>query len=462
MASRSFQDTSVIHCGDNLTILSQLPSDSVDVIYLDPPFFSNRHYEVIWGDEAEVRSFKDRWQGGVYNYVDWMRERIREMYRVLKPTGTFFLHCDWHASHYLKVMLDNDIFGENYFRNEIVWSYKRWTSSKRTLSRLHDTILFYSKGKAYFLEIPTVANVDPNPSQYVSAKDDTGRTVVARDDAGRPIKRSMSERIQLGDVWEIPLMSPVSKDRLGYPTQKPPALMERILTMASKPGDIVLDPFAGCGTTLTVAQKLRRRWIGIDISPTACEVMRRQLSMLGADVKVEGLPQNVAQLHALEPFEFQNWVINRVNGTHSTRKTGDMGIDGFSWLVHEPIQVKQSERVGREVVDKFETAVERNYASMAPDTKGKLRKGYIVAFSFGRGSREEVARARLEKNVDIELVTVQALLDRSHPLTQQAGNIFDNLTPLPPRDAATLPSVDELAQSDERAVAEDTEPYDSN
>lgn len=439
-------DTSVIWCDDNLRRLSLLPAESVDLIYLDPPFFSNRHYEVIWGDEAEVRSFEDRWQGGIYNYVDWMRERVIEMHRVLKPTGTFFLHCDWHASHYLKVMLD-DIFGQERFRNEIIWSYKRWTASKRALPRVHDSIFFYSKGPTYFLEVPTVANVNPNPSQYVSAKDDKGRTIVARDDAGRPIKRSVRERIQIGDVWEIPLLSPVSKERLGYPTQKPPALMDRLLRMASQRDAVVMDPFAGCGTTLTVAQKLGRRWIGIDISPTACDVMQRQLAIIGGEVEVRGLPETVDHLRALKPLEFQNWVINRINGRHSPRKSGDMGIDGYTFMVHEPVQVKQADRVGRNVVDNFETAVER----------AGRRRGYIVALSFGRGAHEEVARAKLAKGVEVVLVPVSELLEGSHALAQQAGDIFA-VRPVPTRDSATLPHVDELIASEHNSNGGDKPP----
>ena len=122
MTPVGFLDTGVIYCGDNLKRLSEFPSDSVDLIYLDPPFFSNRHYEVIWGDEAEVRSFEDRWAGGIEVYVEWMRERVMEIRRVLKETGSVYLHCDWHASHYLKVMMD-DVFGQQHFQNEFVWYY---------------------------------------------------------------------------------------------------------------------------------------------------------------------------------------------------------------------------------------------------------------------------------------------------------------------------------------------------
>ncbi|HEX4033598.1 MAG TPA: site-specific DNA-methyltransferase [Solirubrobacteraceae bacterium] len=137
-------DTGVLYCEDNLRALARVPDGSVDLIYLDPPFFSNRFYEVIWGDEAEVRSFEDRWEGGIQVYVNWMQERLVDLHRVLKQTGSLYLHCDWHASHYLKVMMD-DIFGSANFANEIVW---RRTGAHNKVGRygpVHDTILFYKK-----------------------------------------------------------------------------------------------------------------------------------------------------------------------------------------------------------------------------------------------------------------------------------------------------------------------------
>ena len=134
-----------LYCGDNLDILRKyIKDESIDLIYIDPPFFSNRHYEVVWGDEAEVRSFEDRWEGGINVYIEWMRPRIEELYRVLKPTGSFYLHCDWHASHYLKVMLD-EVFELRNFQNEIVWSYRTGGISSKRWGRKHDVILFYSR-----------------------------------------------------------------------------------------------------------------------------------------------------------------------------------------------------------------------------------------------------------------------------------------------------------------------------
>lgn len=141
-------ETSVIYCDDNLPRVAQFPSECVDLIYLDPPFFSNRHYEVIWGDEAEVRSFEDRWQGGINVYVDWMRDRIMELRRVLKPTGSIYLHCDPTASHYLKVLMDA-IFGTENFRNEIVWLRHNARSTRGRWPRIHDIILFYTRSDSF-------------------------------------------------------------------------------------------------------------------------------------------------------------------------------------------------------------------------------------------------------------------------------------------------------------------------
>ena len=141
--TNSVIDTEVIYCDDNLERLTMLPSGSADLIYLDPPFFSNRDYEVIWGDEAEVRSFSDRWDGGIEHYIEWMKERCLEMHRVLAETGSLYLHCDPTASHYLKVMLDK-IFDRRNFRNEIIWSYRRWPSKSKKFQTMHDVILFYT------------------------------------------------------------------------------------------------------------------------------------------------------------------------------------------------------------------------------------------------------------------------------------------------------------------------------
>lgn len=430
-------DTGVIYCDDNLNRLALLPRGSVDLIYLDPPFFSNRHYEVIWGDEAEVRSFEDRWEGGIYHYVEWMKERVFEMKRVLKPTGCLYLHCDQHASHYLKVMLD-EVFGAEHFLNEIIWHYGlgAFRTSTRFPSK-HDSLLLYANSANY---------------KFNKVRGDVTAAMLAKychQDKGGSYMLSYGKKYYLkggkpfDDVWDIATISPTSAERLGYPTQKPEALLERVIQASSDPGDVVLDPFAGCGTTVVVAHRLRREWIGIDISPTACSLSRRRLQKVGAlDVRLIGMPTSIADLHQLKPFEFQNWIVDRINGIQSGRKSGDMGVDGHTFFLHEPVQIKQSEAIGRNVVDNFETAVTRD---------GKKR-GFVIAFSFGRGAHEEAARIRRE-GLDIQLVTVADLLDRLDEVLVQMG-VTTPSGALPGFEALPMPtidsgrhSVDELIQS---------------
>ena len=431
-------ETGVVYCGDNLHRLSQFPDECVDLIYLDPPFFSNRHYEVIWGDEAEVRSFEDRWEGGIHVYVNWMRERMHELYRVLKPTGSIYLHCDWHASHHLKVMMD-DIFGENHFQNEIIWYYKGAGVSPRRWGRRHDTLLFYSKGREWTFNVGEVRgeyaeSTKERFSHYIGNVRRSG-------DFGPQTLNPKGKHPD--DVWQIPILAPSDRERLGYPTQKPEPLLERVIRASSNRGDVILDPFAGCGTTLVVAQKLRREWIGIDISPTAVGLIKERMTRVGAgNVKLVGMPVTEAELKALKPFEFQNWVIQRLHGTHAPRKTGDMGIDGYSFFHHLPIQVKQSESIGRNVIDNFETAIERYGAD----------SGFVVGFSFTRGAREEVARIKsARKKLDIRLITVAELLNDSSDLITPAddGTLPLGDLPLPAaRRADARPSVEQLVASE--------------
>jgi DNA modification methylase len=499
-----YLETGVLYCDDNQRRLAQFPAECIDLIYLDPPFFSNRIYEVIWGDEAEVRSFEDRWEGGIQVYIGWMRERVLELYRILKPTGTIYLHCDPTASHYLKVMLDS-VFGPENFRNEITW--KRATTVKgnfgqgaRFFGRNTDTLLFFSKSDDYRFNQPfTDYSESYKETAYRHVEPETGRryrlvSMIGPGGAakGNPqyefmgvtrywrySKEKMQELVDadlivqtkpgtvpnrkyyldegkgvpVQALWDdIPSLQASSAERLGYPTQKPEALLERIIQTSSDKGDVVLDPFCGCGTTVAVAERLRRQWIGIDISPTAVSLMKRRLvkqtgGVVG--VKLVGMPVDEAQLRKLKPFEFQNWVMQRLNGTASARMTGDMGIDGFSFMVHDPIQVKQSEHVGRNVVDNFETAIER---------AGKT-KGYIIAFSFTRGAYEEAARAKAEGRGEIKLVKVADLIgpeDQPDLRTPELSEMFPRETrkpfldlPLPEaRRPEAKPSTEELIESD--------------
>jgi DNA modification methylase len=441
-------ETGMLYCGDNLKRMSALPSESVHLIYLDPPFFSNRHYEVIWGDEAEVRSFEDRWEGGIEVYIAWMRDRVIEMRRLLKPSGTIYLHCDHHASHYLKIMLD-EVFGARRFMDEIIWRYQTASGApKKRLHRNHDTIFRYCAGKPTDVVWNHPRVPWPESTLKKWQTDEQGKIYREQKKYGK--RYYIDPAGKLGDdVWDITLSSR-SGERLGYPTQKPEALLERIIAASSNPGDVVFDPFCGCGTTVTVAEKMERKWVGIDISPTAVNLMTRRLIKATdgrCQPKVEGLPVTVEDLGRLKPFEFQNWVIAKVWGTSAPRKSGDMGIDGYSFMVHDPIQVKQSESVGRNVVDNFETAIRRS---------GSV-KGYIIAFSFTRGAREEVARVRWHEKIDIQLVTVASLLEERAedlgPLIPAEATVTD--LPLAAPLASHLPTFQQLRDSDRRTASGD-------
>ena len=403
----------VIYCGDNLTWLKKFPDKCVDLIYLDPPFFSNRHYEVIFNDGEEIRSFEDRWKGGINHYIEWMKDRVFELHRILKDTGSFYLHCDWHASHYLKVMCD-DIFGYRNFRNEIVWCYSTSGRGKREFSKKHDVIFFYSKTNDYFWNDKEVKI--PYSDEYIKShfkdKDKNSKVCRKRFDAGKWRIYYPDEGMIPNDWWEISYVNSMAKERLGYPTQKPEALLERIIKASSNKDDLILDPFCGCGTTIAVAQRLQRKWIGIDVSPSACKLMKNRVEKNGArGIEIIGLPLNVTELKELPPFEFQNWCVGALGGTVNPKKVGDMGIDGFTFMNRYPIQVKQSEGIGRNVIDNFETALQR----------AKQDMGYIIAFSFGKGAYEEVAEAK-QRGLHIDLLTVDKLLEYEEPAGR--GKIF--------------------------------------
>lgn len=454
-------ETNAIYCGDCKDILRNFPKKSVDLIYIDPPFFTQKNYEIIWKDGSEIRSFKDaQWYSkngkrreDIYVYIDWLKERIEECYRVLKNTGSFYIHCDYHADAYIRVYILDAIFGRNNFKNEITWQRTHaHGGGRKGFSRVHDTLFFYTKsdkftfnrqhvpysesyintffthkeknGRRYQLIIATGSGETKNDYTWKGVKPPKGRHWAYTKDKmkelekkgrlvyskrGIPrIKQYVDEKegTLVTDIWtDIDVIHSQSKERLGYPTQKPLALLERIVNASSNPTDIVLDPMCGCGTAVVIAHKLKRRWIGIDISPTSCKLMNDRLRKYGATTKLIGMPATVKQLRKIQHFDFQNWVIERLGGRVSSKKVGDMGIDGVMFD-GTPIQVKQSDKVGRNVVDNFETAIRRYYAKSL-----KEKKGIIVAFSFTKDAYNEIHRAKLESSLNIELKTVEELLN---------------------------------------------------
>ena len=279
-----------IWTGDNLDIMRGMNSEAVDLIYCDPPFNSNRSYSAPIGSQAAGAAFKDTWslsdiddawhgevaeaEPALYSVIDaastahgkamksyliMMAARLLEMRRVLKDTGSLYLHCDPTASHYLKLTCDA-IFGQGNFRNEIVWSYRRWPSKGSKFQTMHDVLLFYGRGRE------NTFNVMYEPPSESYLKRFKGKTQVLDASGTRKITvdkptKGMPQR----DVWDISIVAGSSKERVGYPTQKPRALLERIVLASTNAGDVILDPFCGCATACIAAEWHQRRWVGIDL-----------------------------------------------------------------------------------------------------------------------------------------------------------------------------------------------------
>ena len=423
-----------LYYGDNLEVLPDFPSECVDLVYLDPPFNSNRSYNVLFREsagteaEAQIEAFEDTWQwttataevfdevasrgddvgrllqafvsalghNDMTAYLTMMAPRLIELRRVMKPTASIYLHCDPTASHYLKTLMDS-VFGARNYRNEIVWRRSLPHGNvSRSFGRIHDTLFFYvlSDRDAVWNQ-PVVPYTEPDertrqqyrnwdpkredwwqPTSLLNPNPDRpnltyefhGHTRVWRwtrermeeEDAAGNIyippgggvpryKRYLSEQRGrlVQDIWDdIPLMS--REEQLPYPTQKPEALLKRIIEASSNPGDLVLDPFCGCGTATVAAQRLGRRWVGIDITYLAVDLMQQRLSDTFPDdfadgVPVDGEPADEAAALALAErgkFQFQFWAVARLGGTarSGTPRMGpDQGIDGVTTFPeHDP------------------------------------------------------------------------------------------------------------------------------
>ena len=356
-----------LYFGDCLDWMQQWDDASVDLIYLDPPFNSNTTYNILYGTaagrQAQVRAFDDTWcwdtaaaerygmyeraaarpahrvitglyhilgKSGMLAYLTYMAERLEHCHRLLKTTGNLYLHCDPTASCYLRLILDA-IFGAKQFRNEVVWFYKSMSAARKQFPRKHDTIFWYSKGRDWTFNGDEVR--EPYDSKtlkrYQNKVEFPGGYVAKPNELGRlPY-----------DVWEIPPIRNVSSERMGYPTQKPLALLERIITASSNPGDVVLDPFCGCGTTVDAAQRLGRQFVGVDISSFAIDLIIEQRLRDGS-IPVYGIPSDLASARTLAqryPFRFESWAVERLPGFQpNTKQVADSGIDGWGNLFYEP------------------------------------------------------------------------------------------------------------------------------
>jgi DNA modification methylase len=368
----------LLYYGDNFDILRQYVKDeTIDLVYLDPPFKSNQDYNVLFAEQdgsraaAQIKAFEDTWTwdqkavasfeevvevGGsvaqvmqafrtflgdsdMLAYLTMMAPRLVELRRVLKLGGSIYLHCDPTASHYLKMLMDA-VFLPTWFQNEVIWSYRRWPSPSDHYQRMHDILLFYAKGpkpKTFHVEYeavsPSYLKRFKGKTQMLDPETRTRKITLDKPTKGLPRR----------DVWDISIIAGFKKERLGYPTQKPEALLDRIIRTSSNKGDVVLDPFCGCGTTIAVAERQGRRWIGIDITHLAITLIKHRLrDAFGrkAVYEVIGEPVSLPDAEVLaseDPYQFQWWALGLVGARPVEQKKGaDKGIDGRLFFHDEP------------------------------------------------------------------------------------------------------------------------------
>ncbi len=427
--------TNVFYHGDCLTVLSHdIESQSIDLIYLDPPFFTGKVQKgtlkaTAWSPEAIEVSYEDSksfWskQGYASNapvwlqllggtrpdfakYLYYMKLRLQMCHRVLKQTGSIYLHCDEKASHYLKMIMD-EIFGWENFRNEIVWCYKGGNASNK-FRKKHDIILFYTKSGEYVFNSDAIRIPYSEKIQSVALTDTDGR-LYYKTGQNKSGKVYLHPDGQLPYDWWDDISSATAShgsEMLGYPTQKPIKLLERIISASSNEGDLVLDPFCGCGTAVVAAQKLGRKWVGIDASRQAIKATHSRCNQLPDNLGA-GLIENsiidrdLQAVKQLKPLEFEAWVNEYYR---AVKPSLDRGVDGIT-PEGIPIQTK-SNLVKYDVLAQFADDIKRHPSVLQPATRA------IVAsqVGFDDSARSRQRQIKASDGVDMELVIPEDLLN---------------------------------------------------
>ena len=345
--------------GDCKTQLKKIEEGSVDVVYLDPPFFTQKKQSLTTRDNTKEYAFEDTWKS-IEDYRHYIQERLVQCRRVLKKTGTIFLHCDRSASHHLRIALD-EIFGPENFQSEIIWAYKRWSNAKKGLLNAHQIIFFYSKTKNFkfnnlYENYSPTTNIDQIFQKRVRGKN--GKTTYKSNTNGNFELIPEKKGVPLSDVWNIPYLNPKAKERVGYPTQKPIILLERILEIASNENDTILDPFCGSGTTLVAAKLCNRKYIGIDCSEEAVELTKARLAH---PIKsFSQLLRNGEKSYLNQEKEVLS-IIEQINAVPVQR---NKGIDGFvsidRVMVPVPIKVQKKSESIHEAMQQLLNACKKN------------------------------------------------------------------------------------------------------
>ncbi|MBB1074216.1 restriction endonuclease [Rhodoferax sp. 4810] len=456
--------------GDNLDILcNKIKDDSVDLCYIDPPFNSKRNYFQIYNnlgkeDAAQAQAFIDTWTwnelaelglreitqtnqgyytrqtielikglkpvlgaGSLFAYLINMTQCVNEIQRVLKATGSFYLHCDPTCSHYLKLVLDSVFCGggrNGDFQNEIIWSYHRWTGTTSHFQRMHDIVFFYTKDKKDFVfNVQYEAYSDKSKHKAKRVSTAAKGKVIAQQ-----YTNDTSRQKAMRDVWEISYLNSQAKERLHYPTQKPEALLERVIQASSNEGDVVLDAYCGCGTTVAVAQRFNRQWIGIDITYQSIAVILKRLEeSFGADIlnqiTLGGIPRDMESARALANKkddrlrkEFEKWAVLTYTN-HRAVINDKKGIDGIVYIVTG----KDKEDSARVVLQVKSGKVKRN--DIATLNSDRLREQAAMAIFITleeptKPMRDEALASGVYHyellNRDypcIQIVTIQEMMD---------------------------------------------------
>jgi|SRR5690625_120084 len=361
--------------------LKKIEAESVDLVYMDPPFFTQRKHSLRTRDNSKKYEFDDSWES-INDYLSMIEECLNECKRILKVTGSIFLHCDKAASHHLRLLLDK-VFGENMFQSEIIWSYKRWSNSKKGLLNSHQTIYFYSKSNKYkfntiYGDYAATTNVDQILQER--KRTSSGKTVYRRDDKGNVILGKEKKGVPLSDVWEIPYLNPKARERVGYPTQKPVILLQRIIEISTDEGDLVVDPFNGSGTTCVAAKSMKRNFIGIDKSLDAVNLAKKRLEDM-IITKSKLLKDGVEKYNLKTEDELA--ILKSIDAIPVQR---NKGIDGFLREHYKgmpvPVKIQSDDETVNDAKDKLELACKnKNYnLKILIQTKEELNTGRLFEF----------------------------------------------------------------------------------
>lgn len=382
-----------IYKGDCLEIMKGLQTQSIDMIYLDPPFFTNKKHRLSSRDRISHYSFDDLWESHK-TYAEFMQLRLMEAKRVLKNTGSIFIHCDKSANHILR-FVGEDVFGAENFLSEIIWSYKRWSNSSNYLTPNHQNILYFSKTEEYkFNKIYTEYSETTNIDQILQkrSRDAYGKAIYAREADGRIMSSDEKKGVPLADVWEIPFLNPKAKERTGYPTQKPILLLDKIIEISTSEGDIVLDPFCGSGTTLVSAKIKGRNYIGIDISQEAVDLTKSRLETL---IKTESALLNKGRSSYINVEEKSLAILSGLDILAVQRNAGIDALLKRNYL-SKPVPI----RVQRENETILEAATKLSVAA--------IKKGAGIAFLVATNQTKDLLDFRFE-NCMIKIINSPAL-----------------------------------------------------